>query len=222
MNDFPQITNEEFGDFFLTWLFPRHTEFGRFPPHLSICAWILAPLFCPNWVNEEHRYRYVFITCEMMLIKGYSIISLLVQIAIRDCGGRMTRGVHLPVTAMFLCSAWSSSSWHGRIKGGMKGFQSFMVSDSNMSFIEFVELFKSFRWDADFLLTLPPAHTGMTALNGRCSLFPLQRKEPQGPEGHFWHLLCALQSVCLWVSPPVHQPDHWRKHQWPSAWPRLV
>ncbi|MEJ1276418.1 phospholipase C epsilon 1 [Cricetulus griseus] len=48
------------------------------------------------------------------------------------------------VTAMFLCSAWSSSSWHGRIKGGMKGFQSFMVSDSNMSFIEFVELFKSF------------------------------------------------------------------------------
>ncbi|XP_045053683.2 1-phosphatidylinositol 4,5-bisphosphate phosphodiesterase epsilon-1 isoform X2 [Desmodus rotundus] len=41
-------------------------------------------------------------------------------------------------------SAWSSSSWHGRIKGGMKGFQSFMVSDSNMSFVEFVELFKSF------------------------------------------------------------------------------
>ncbi|XP_022355261.1 1-phosphatidylinositol 4,5-bisphosphate phosphodiesterase epsilon-1 [Enhydra lutris kenyoni] len=43
-----------------------------------------------------------------------------------------------------LSSAWSSSSWHGRIKGGMKGFQSFMVSDSNMSFVEFVELFKSF------------------------------------------------------------------------------
>uniref|UniRef100_A0A8C6RN07 Phosphoinositide phospholipase C n=1 Tax=Nannospalax galili TaxID=1026970 RepID=A0A8C6RN07_NANGA len=41
-------------------------------------------------------------------------------------------------------SSWSSSSWHGRIKGGMKGFQSFMVSDSNMSFVEFVELFKSF------------------------------------------------------------------------------
>ncbi|XP_044233977.2 1-phosphatidylinositol 4,5-bisphosphate phosphodiesterase epsilon-1 isoform X2 [Ursus arctos] len=41
-------------------------------------------------------------------------------------------------------SPWSSSSWHGRIKGGMKGFQSFMVSDSNMSFVEFVELFKSF------------------------------------------------------------------------------
>ncbi|XP_037659786.1 1-phosphatidylinositol 4,5-bisphosphate phosphodiesterase epsilon-1 isoform X2 [Choloepus didactylus] len=41
-------------------------------------------------------------------------------------------------------SAWSSSSWHGRIKGGMKGFQNFMVSDSNMSFVEFVELFKSF------------------------------------------------------------------------------
>ncbi|KAM9197228.1 1-phosphatidylinositol 4,5-bisphosphate phosphodiesterase epsilon-1 isoform 1-T1 [Dugong dugon] len=41
-------------------------------------------------------------------------------------------------------SAWSSSSWHGRIKGGMQGFQNFMVSDSNMSFVEFVELFKSF------------------------------------------------------------------------------
>ncbi|KAL1788454.1 1-phosphatidylinositol 4,5-bisphosphate phosphodiesterase epsilon-1 isoform X1 [Sigmodon hispidus] len=41
-------------------------------------------------------------------------------------------------------SAWSSSSWHGRIRGGVKGFQSVMVSDSNMSFIEFVELFKSF------------------------------------------------------------------------------
>ncbi|XP_051002378.1 1-phosphatidylinositol 4,5-bisphosphate phosphodiesterase epsilon-1-like [Acomys russatus] len=41
-------------------------------------------------------------------------------------------------------SAWSSSSWHGRIKGGMKGFQNFMVSDSTMSFVEFVELFKSF------------------------------------------------------------------------------
>nr|XP_003462442.1 1-phosphatidylinositol 4,5-bisphosphate phosphodiesterase epsilon-1 isoform X1 [Cavia porcellus]XP_012999385.1 1-phosphatidylinositol 4,5-bisphosphate phosphodiesterase epsilon-1 isoform X1 [Cavia porcellus] len=41
-------------------------------------------------------------------------------------------------------SGWSSSSWHGRIKGGMKGFQSFIVSDSNMSFVEFIELFKSF------------------------------------------------------------------------------
>ncbi|KAM4702861.1 1-phosphatidylinositol 4,5-bisphosphate phosphodiesterase epsilon-1 [Rhinophrynus dorsalis] len=41
-------------------------------------------------------------------------------------------------------NTWSSSSWHGRVKGGMKGFQSFMVSDSNMNFIEFVELFKSF------------------------------------------------------------------------------
>ncbi|XP_075072536.1 1-phosphatidylinositol 4,5-bisphosphate phosphodiesterase epsilon-1 isoform X2 [Mixophyes fleayi] len=41
-------------------------------------------------------------------------------------------------------TTWSSSSWHGRVKGGMKGFQSFMVSDSNMNFIEFVELFKSF------------------------------------------------------------------------------
>ncbi|XP_075468923.1 1-phosphatidylinositol 4,5-bisphosphate phosphodiesterase epsilon-1 isoform X5 [Ascaphus truei] len=42
------------------------------------------------------------------------------------------------------CNTWSSSSWHGRVKGGMKGFQSFMVSDSNMNFVEFVELFKSF------------------------------------------------------------------------------
>ncbi|KAM4636939.1 1-phosphatidylinositol 4,5-bisphosphate phosphodiesterase epsilon-1 [Discoglossus pictus] len=41
-------------------------------------------------------------------------------------------------------NTWSSSSWHGRVKGGMKGFQSFMVSDSNMNFVEFVELFKSF------------------------------------------------------------------------------
>ncbi|XP_056386208.1 1-phosphatidylinositol 4,5-bisphosphate phosphodiesterase epsilon-1 isoform X8 [Hyla sarda] len=41
-------------------------------------------------------------------------------------------------------ATWSSSSWHGRVKGGMKGFQSFMVSDSNMNFVEFVELFKSF------------------------------------------------------------------------------
>ncbi|XP_069756667.1 1-phosphatidylinositol 4,5-bisphosphate phosphodiesterase epsilon-1 isoform X2 [Narcine bancroftii] len=37
-----------------------------------------------------------------------------------------------------------SNSWHGRVKGGLKGFQDFMVSDSNMSFVEFVELFKSF------------------------------------------------------------------------------
>uniref|UniRef100_A0A2K5PAD8 Phosphoinositide phospholipase C n=1 Tax=Cebus imitator TaxID=2715852 RepID=A0A2K5PAD8_CEBIM len=50
----------------------------------------------------------------------------------------------LPSSNKSPSSAWSSSSWHGRIKGGMKGFQSFMVSDSNMSFVEFVELFKSF------------------------------------------------------------------------------
>ncbi|KAM4030222.1 1-phosphatidylinositol 4,5-bisphosphate phosphodiesterase epsilon-1 isoform 4-T4 [Anomaloglossus baeobatrachus] len=41
-------------------------------------------------------------------------------------------------------ATWSSSSWHGRVKGGMKGFQSFLLSDSNMNFVEFVELFKSF------------------------------------------------------------------------------
>ncbi|KAM5237306.1 1-phosphatidylinositol 4,5-bisphosphate phosphodiesterase epsilon-1 isoform 2-T2 [Ctenodactylus gundi] len=50
----------------------------------------------------------------------------------------LAAGVSSPI------SAWSSSSWHGRVKGGMKGFQSFMVSDSSMSFVEFVELFKSF------------------------------------------------------------------------------
>ncbi|XP_030195770.1 1-phosphatidylinositol 4,5-bisphosphate phosphodiesterase epsilon-1 isoform X2 [Gadus morhua] len=40
--------------------------------------------------------------------------------------------------------AWSSRSWHGRCKGCFKGFQNLMISDSSMSFIEFVELFKSF------------------------------------------------------------------------------
>ncbi|XP_062330933.1 1-phosphatidylinositol 4,5-bisphosphate phosphodiesterase epsilon-1 [Osmerus eperlanus] len=40
--------------------------------------------------------------------------------------------------------AWSSKSWHGRGKGCFKGFQNLMISDSTMSFIEFVELFKSF------------------------------------------------------------------------------
>uniref|UniRef100_A0A7N8Y1T5 Phosphoinositide phospholipase C n=1 Tax=Mastacembelus armatus TaxID=205130 RepID=A0A7N8Y1T5_9TELE len=40
--------------------------------------------------------------------------------------------------------AWSSRSWHGRGKGCFKGFQNLMVSDSTMSFVEFVELFKSF------------------------------------------------------------------------------
>ncbi|XP_036428049.1 1-phosphatidylinositol 4,5-bisphosphate phosphodiesterase epsilon-1 isoform X3 [Colossoma macropomum] len=40
--------------------------------------------------------------------------------------------------------AWSSRSWHGRGKGCFRGFQNLMLSDSIMSFIEFVELFKSF------------------------------------------------------------------------------
>ncbi|XP_041670988.1 1-phosphatidylinositol 4,5-bisphosphate phosphodiesterase epsilon-1 isoform X2 [Cheilinus undulatus] len=40
--------------------------------------------------------------------------------------------------------AWNSRSWHGRGKGCFKGFQNLMISDSTMSFIEFVELFKSF------------------------------------------------------------------------------
>ncbi|XP_020315887.2 1-phosphatidylinositol 4,5-bisphosphate phosphodiesterase epsilon-1 [Oncorhynchus kisutch] len=40
--------------------------------------------------------------------------------------------------------AWSSKSWHGLGKGYFKGFQDLMSSDSTMSFLEFVELFKSF------------------------------------------------------------------------------
>ncbi|XP_006831223.1 PREDICTED: 1-phosphatidylinositol 4,5-bisphosphate phosphodiesterase epsilon-1 isoform X2 [Chrysochloris asiatica] len=52
----------------------------------------------------------------------------------------LTAGTSSPIRPV----AWSSSSWHGRVKGGMQGFQNFMVSDSNMSFVEFVELFKSF------------------------------------------------------------------------------
>uniref|UniRef100_A0A4W2IFP3 Phosphoinositide phospholipase C n=1 Tax=Bos indicus x Bos taurus TaxID=30522 RepID=A0A4W2IFP3_BOBOX len=51
----------------------------------------------------------------------------------------------LPASNRSPTSAWNSSSgWPGKIKGGMQGFQSFMVSDSSMSFVEFVELFKSF------------------------------------------------------------------------------
>uniref|UniRef100_A0A3B3E079 Phosphoinositide phospholipase C n=1 Tax=Oryzias melastigma TaxID=30732 RepID=A0A3B3E079_ORYME len=41
-------------------------------------------------------------------------------------------------------NSWSSRSWHGRGKGCFKSFQNLMISDSTMSFIEFVELFKSF------------------------------------------------------------------------------
>ncbi|XP_038620358.1 1-phosphatidylinositol 4,5-bisphosphate phosphodiesterase epsilon-1 [Tachyglossus aculeatus] len=50
-----------------------------------------------------------------------------------------------PVSSPVLSSSSKnqSSSWSGRVQG-LKGFQSFMVSDSNMSFVEFVELFKSF------------------------------------------------------------------------------
>lgn len=46
--------------------------------------------------------------------------------------------------------AWSSRSWHGRGKGCFRGFQNLMISDSIMSFVEFVELFKSFRWHIFF------------------------------------------------------------------------
>ncbi|XP_058477625.1 1-phosphatidylinositol 4,5-bisphosphate phosphodiesterase epsilon-1 [Solea solea] len=47
-------------------------------------------------------------------------------------------------TAKSQPGAWSSRSWHGRGKGCFRGFQNLMISDSTMSFIEFVELFKSF------------------------------------------------------------------------------
>ncbi|XP_068610524.1 1-phosphatidylinositol 4,5-bisphosphate phosphodiesterase epsilon-1 [Brachionichthys hirsutus] len=50
----------------------------------------------------------------------------------------------LPGTAKSQPGAWSSRSWHGRGKGCFKGFQNLIISDSTMSFIEFVELFKSF------------------------------------------------------------------------------
>ncbi|XP_044791248.2 1-phosphatidylinositol 4,5-bisphosphate phosphodiesterase epsilon-1 isoform X3 [Bubalus bubalis] len=51
----------------------------------------------------------------------------------------------LPASNKSPTSAWNSSGGcPGRIRGGMQGFQSFMVSDSSMSFVEFVELFKSF------------------------------------------------------------------------------
>uniref|UniRef100_A0A3B3RTX7 Phosphoinositide phospholipase C n=1 Tax=Paramormyrops kingsleyae TaxID=1676925 RepID=A0A3B3RTX7_9TELE len=39
---------------------------------------------------------------------------------------------------------WTSQSWHGRGRAPLKGFQSLTLSDSVMTFTEFVELFKSF------------------------------------------------------------------------------
>ncbi|KAL2078220.1 hypothetical protein ACEWY4_025905 [Coilia grayii] len=50
----------------------------------------------------------------------------------------------LPCNAKGQLSAWSSRSWHGRGKDCFKGFQNIMSSDTTMSFVEFVELFKSF------------------------------------------------------------------------------
>ncbi|KAJ8284855.1 hypothetical protein COCON_G00037050 [Conger conger] len=50
----------------------------------------------------------------------------------------------LPSSSKPQTGAWSSRSWHGRGKGCLRGFQNFMISDSIMSFTEFVELFKSF------------------------------------------------------------------------------
>ncbi|XP_051770062.1 1-phosphatidylinositol 4,5-bisphosphate phosphodiesterase epsilon-1 isoform X3 [Ctenopharyngodon idella] len=50
----------------------------------------------------------------------------------------------LPSNSKSQPGAWSSRSWHGRGKGCFRGFQELMISDSIMSFVEFVELFKSF------------------------------------------------------------------------------
>ncbi|KTF90172.1 hypothetical protein cypCar_00019340, partial [Cyprinus carpio] len=50
----------------------------------------------------------------------------------------------LPGNSKTQPGAWSSRSWHGRGKGCFRGFQDLMISDSIMSFVEFVELFKSF------------------------------------------------------------------------------
>ncbi|KAM9424872.1 1-phosphatidylinositol 4,5-bisphosphate phosphodiesterase epsilon-1 isoform 2-T3 [Pholidichthys leucotaenia] len=62
-------------------------------------------------------------------------------------GSNHSRPQHSPVlsgTAKSQPGSWSSRSWHGRGKGCFRGFQNLMSSDSTMSFIEFVELFKSF------------------------------------------------------------------------------
>uniref|UniRef100_A0A3P8TPD4 Phosphoinositide phospholipase C n=1 Tax=Amphiprion percula TaxID=161767 RepID=A0A3P8TPD4_AMPPE len=62
-------------------------------------------------------------------------------------GSNQSRPQSSPIlsgTAKSQPGAWSSRSWHGRGKGCFKGFQNLMISDSTMSFIEFVELFKSF------------------------------------------------------------------------------
>lgn len=136
-------------------------------------------------------------------------------------GRRADKGPSCRLRPCFSCSAWSSSSWHGRIKGGMKGFQSFMVSDSNMSFVEFVELFKSFRYGT---LSSDPFSAPHFSSSAACEAFSFltQCKEPQGPEGSLWPLRRALQPVGLWVGPALHQPNHWREHQRSSAWSRFV
>nr|XP_005991625.1 PREDICTED: 1-phosphatidylinositol 4,5-bisphosphate phosphodiesterase epsilon-1 isoform X2 [Latimeria chalumnae] len=67
--------------------------------------------------------------------------------SLAPAGSTPTRPASSPIlsaSSKGQASTWSCRSWHGRVKGGLKGFQNFMVSDSNMSFIEFVELFKSF------------------------------------------------------------------------------
>nr|DBA15238.1 TPA: hypothetical protein GDO54_004479 [Pyxicephalus adspersus] len=72
-------------------------------------------------------------------VSGSSNVTQGTTAPIRPASSPVLSSSNKPPTA-----TWSSSSWHGRIKGGMKGFQSFMVSDSSMNFVEFVELFKSF------------------------------------------------------------------------------
>ncbi|KAG7492782.1 hypothetical protein MATL_G00017850 [Megalops atlanticus] len=63
------------------------------------------------------------------------------------CSSTPARPLSSPVlssSAKTPTGAWNSRSWHGRGKGCLRGFQNFMMSDSTMSFTEFVELFKSF------------------------------------------------------------------------------
>lgn len=163
--------------------------------------------------------------CWLREIKSrrYSIVSVFAQIVIRDCWAEWLRVCFCQWQPCFSAVPGAAAAGMGGSKEGWRAsraswFQTVTWVSLNLSSCSN----HSGRTWTFFFPTLCQAHSWVTALNGGCLPFLPQRKEPQGPEGHLWHILCALQSVCLWVSPPVHQPDHWRKHQWPSAWPRLV
>ncbi|KAK0154529.1 1-phosphatidylinositol 4,5-bisphosphate phosphodiesterase epsilon-1 [Merluccius polli] len=82
-----------------------------------------------------------------MLASSFSSTSTSSSSSSSMAGAVPTRPQSSPVlsgTAKTPPGAWSSRSWHGRYKGCVKDFQNLMISDSSMSFIEFVELFKSF------------------------------------------------------------------------------